>query len=1159
MRSSDLVFRGIRHYWRTNLAVVAGVATAVAVLAGALLVGDSVRGSLRDLVLQRLGRTDRIVMSTGFFRDALADELKKDPEFASAYTDIAPLIVMQGLVTEQGSGRRASRVQVYGVDDRFWRFHGADGRSGPADRDAFLNRTLASDIGAAAGATVLVRVERPSAIPIESLHGQKEDAGRTLRLTVRDVLAPSELGDFSIRPQQGAVRAIFVPLKRLQQDLEQRDLANAMLVADRGVPDRGALTALLKKHAALADFGLTLRTLDAQQSVALESGAGFIDTPRASAAEKAAAASGMTTRPVLTYLANALRSGDRQVPYSLVTAIDLSSIAPSAAGQTSAAARPPIVVNDWTARELAVKVGDPLTLDYYLWEEPGRLVTRRAEFKVAAIVPIAGAAADRDLAPAYPGISDADTLGDWNPPFPIDLKRVRPIDEEYWKSYRTTPKAFIPFEAGQKLWRSRYGDRTSIRVLPPAGQTLADARERYATALAASLDPASMGFAVRPVREESLAASRGSTDFGEYFVYFSFFLVASALVLAALFFRLSVEQRAREVGLLRAVGFSTPRIRRLFAAEAFLLAIIGSVLGIAGAIAYGAAMMAGLRTWWSGAVGTTSLTLHVSPVSLLAGAAGAVLAAMACIWWTLRGLARISERSLLTGDIVAASQEPRRSPAGAKAGGVLFALLGGGLIAAAIIKTIDPAGAFFGAGAAILIACLCLLTWRLRSTSRVSWLPPSAFARSASADRRSLVRLRAKRYGETSTKLKERSRGGGWSGGRERWSPMARLGMRNTTERPGRSVLAIAVIASATFILISVDAFRRGAIDAADRHSGTGGYPLMVDLLLPIVHDPNVRDGRDALGLGSIVNVAIEPFRVLPGDDASCLNLYEPTNPRIIGVSQRFIDAGRFSFQDSLATSNEDRANPWLLLTRPLPGDVIPVVADANSLTYVLHKKLGDDIVLAHGASPVRLRLVAALSDSVFQGELLMSDASFVKLFPEQQGYRFLMVDVAPERAAEVGAAIESGAGDLGADAVPTAQRLAEYHAVENTYLSTFQTLGGLGLLVGTIGLAAVLLRNVLERRRELALLRAVGYGRADVFAIILSENAALLGWGLAVGALSALVAIAPAAIERGARLPLTRGGWLLLLAVLAAGLVSSVIATRAALRTPLVAALRSE
>ena len=66
-----LVRRSLSYYWRTNLAVVLGVATAVAVLAGALLVGDSVRGSLRDLVLLRLGRADRIVVSTGFFREAL--------------------------------------------------------------------------------------------------------------------------------------------------------------------------------------------------------------------------------------------------------------------------------------------------------------------------------------------------------------------------------------------------------------------------------------------------------------------------------------------------------------------------------------------------------------------------------------------------------------------------------------------------------------------------------------------------------------------------------------------------------------------------------------------------------------------------------------------------------------------------------------------------------------------------------------------------------------------------------------------------------------------------------------------------------------------------------------------------------------------------------
>jgi hypothetical protein len=391
------------------------------------------------------------------------------------------------------------------------------------------------------------------------------------------------------------------------------------------------------------------------------------------------------------------------------------------------------------------------------------------------------------------------------------------------------------------------------------------------------------------------------------------------------------------------------------------------------------------------------------------------------------------------------------------------------------------------------------------------------------------------------------------------WRQISRVGLRNAADRPGRSVLAIGVIASATFILVAVDGFRRDAAPATDRRSGVGGYPLLVDLLVPLVNDPNGADGLEALGLAARDRVLVQPFRVLPGDDASCLNLYEPRNPRVMGVGRSFIDAGRFAFQTSLASTDAERANPWLLLNRDLGGDTVPVIADANSMTYVLHKQLGDEIVVTRGVRPVRLRLVAALADSIFQSELLMADASFTRLFPEQEGYRFLLIDAPAERVPQVAAAIEAGAADLGADAVETAARLAEFHTVENTYLSTFQTLGGLGLLVGTLGLAAVVLRNVLDRRRELALLSAVGYRRAHIFAIVVAENLLLLGWGLAIGTACALVAIAPAAFERGGRLPTTRAGALLLVAVFVAGLLSSIVATRAALRTRLLAALRSE
>ncbi len=1107
-----LVLRGLTHYWRTNAAVVVGVATAVAVLAGALLVGDSVRASLRALVEARLGRTDAAVLSTGFVREQLAADI-----------GATPLVMVQGFVTGQESGRRVGQVLVYGVDDRFWQFHGLDGgRAG--DREALLSPAVARDLGARAGEAVLVRVQRPSDIPLESVHGRKDDPGRTMRLTVRAVLPPESLGEFSLRPQQGEVRAIFVPLARLQDDLEVPGRVNALLVERRTAEADVApgLEDVVRRAAQLEDLGLRLRTLDAPRAVVLESDAGLLDDRQAAAAAKALDEMPGIATPLFTYLANTIRAGSREVPYSLVTAIDLEAIAP---GITPApGSPPPIVLNEWAARDLGASVGDAVSLEYYLWEEPGRLITRHADFRLAAVVPIA--AGDRDMAPTYPGITDSPTLDEWDPPFPLDLRRVRPVDEEYWKAYRATPKAFIPLGVGQGLWRSRFGALTSIRLVPPAGEPLADVAEAFAADVRGHLDPLATGLAVREVRAEALAASRGATDFGEYFVYFSFFLVVSALLLAALFFKLGVEQRGREVGLLRAVGYKPRTIRRLFLGEGLVLAMAGSVLGLGGAIAYAWLLMIGLRTWWVDAVGTTALSLHVTPLSLAGGAIGGIVAALACTWWTLRGLDAISERSLLSGQIAEGGPEgpplqgvasgfSRKSATRYLTAALVLALLGAALIGGAAIDAVEGTGAFFGAGTALLGACLCLCAYAYRRPPRASLA------------------------------------GHGWR-------PVARLGFRNASYRPGRSVLSMAVIASATFILISVDAFRRDeGGGATDRQSGVGGYSVMVESLLPVLYDPATEEGRRELNLAGLGNVAIEPVRLLPGDDASCLNLYQPTNPRIIGVREPFIAAGRFSFQDSLAATGEERANPWLLLRRAEPDGAIPVIADANSMTYVLHRALGDDVVIENGGRPVRLRLVGALRDSIFQSELVMAETHFRALFPEQEGYRMLLVD-APN-AESTATAIENALGDLGADATLTTARLAEFHRVENTYLSTFQTLGGLGLLLGTVGLAAVLLRNVIERRRELALLGAVGYRPGHFLLMVMAENILLLGGGLVAGALCAVLAIAPAAAERGGRLPLTTGGALLLFGLLVTGLLSSVLATKAVTRTPLLAALRSE
>src|SRR3972149_131374 len=228
-------------------------------------------------------------------------------------------------------------------------------------------------------------------------------------------------------------------------------------------------------------------------------------------------------------------------------------------------------------------------------------------------------------------------------------------------------------------------------------------------------------------------------------------------------------------------------------------------------------------------------------------------------------------------------------------------------------------------------------------------------------------------------------------------------------------------------------------------------------------------------------------------------------------------------------------------------------------MAYVLPLGLGEDFVLPReGETPLRLRLVGMLRDSVFQSELLMGEESFLRHFPEVSGFRYFLVQTKPPDVARAEPPVEERLADSARGATTTASKLASFHRVENTYLSTFQSLGGLGLLLGTFGLAAIVLRNVLERRRELALLRAVGY-RPRAFALmILAENALLLILGLFTGCLSAVVAIGPAIQERG--WSFGSGAALgFLAAVAVAGAVASLVAVLAAWRSPLLASLPAE
>jgi hypothetical protein len=615
--------------------------------------------------------------------------------------------------------------------------------------------------------------------------------------------------------------------------------------------------------------------------------------------------------------------------------------------------------------------------------------------------------------------------------------------------------------------------------------------------LRALIDPQTIGMAIIEPRAQALKQASGSTDFGEYFTYFSFFLVVSALLLTGLFFQLGIGQRLREIGTLRAVGFPAAKIRRLFVAEGFILSIAGVFAGSIGAVAYAAFLLYGLKTWWRGAVGTGLLTLHISADSLASGGIAGVLIALLCVLATLRSLKRSSPRDLLAGSSRGNEENPKRGTRWLRIVAALAVISALAMVGAAFAHSIPDAGAFFGAGILLLIGAIFFEWARLR--------------------------------GQIGTV-----------------TSVVKLGVRNASYRPGRSVLVIALISSAVFLVVALDAFRRPAVAASDPHSGTGGFPFAAESQLPIFWDLNTQAGRDSLNLGAVKKAKFWAFRLRPGEDASCLNLYEPRTPRVLGADRAFLSLSRFSFTEKIAKAG----NPWLLLEADPQDGAIPAIADANSVTYVLHRKVGD----IFDAGGVKVKLVAALDDSIFQSELIISEKNFTRVFPDEQGFRYFLIDGPPSNEAP----LEDALSDYGFDVVSTSERLAAYHRVENTYLSTFQALGGLGLLLGTLGLGAVLLRNVMERRKELALLRAVGYRPDHLRTMVIAENVYLLIAGTLIGAVSAMVAILPAFLQRGGHLP-NPSLALLLLAVPMAGIAASLIAVKLVARAPLLETLRAE
>lgn len=1150
-----LPLRNSAYHWRSNLPLMLGVAVGAAVLAGALIVGDSLRGSLRERSLLRLNGVESAYVGPRLVREQLAEEVGPN---------VLPALILGGSARsepEPGTERQLGRVTVVGLSPEGY-------KAFDLPEGLVLGTSVANHLQLKADGIIDLGLEKASAVPRGSLLGRRslDDTTTTVRLKVGSVLpADHSMNQFTMMPDPNPPLNIFVPLTELQDRLERPGRVNALLATDGNTEE---LNKRLGQSLQLADWGLKLRVTDKEKPYfSVESDQLLIEPRLVRGIQAAADSLQWPNEPTYSYLANAITLGQKPIwnnepgeeseliAYSTVAALDATAkepLGPFLPEGVESLDFDEIVLVDWDEspfhnHDPPLKKGEQITVTFFKPEIESRLDETYEVFRFAGFIPLSGVANDKNLTPPFPGITDKTSISDWDSPFELNNRRIRPRDERYWEEYRATPKAYIHPEAGKRLWGSRFGETTSIRVAPPDGQDLQQSEAELARAILSQLDHRSAGLRFEPTRKNMLLASRGGTDFGVLLLAFSLFLIVSALLLVSLLFRLAIDRRGKEVGLLLATGYSQRQVRRLLMAEALTVAAVGALIGLLGAVGYAELMIWVLTELWPTEDVGQFLRMHLTPGSLIIGFLATMIVAGITIRLSLRGLRKVTPPALLRGE----TREPegayrsRSQSALSRLIPILAAVTGGVLLYKGGDQTNADfrAMSFFGGGALILLAGL----WAGR-------LALNGFTRKP-------------------------LHGHGWLA-------IVRFAFRNSSRNPTRSLLTTTLIALASFLLIAVESFRRHPDrDFFEIDGGSGGFQLIAETEVPLYErfdqgegqgdlldrlsviyqraeaaDPDGPSRRERLLQAEEVlsHLEVLPFQLKGGDDASCLNLYQAQQPRILGVPDRLLERGGFRFAQTAAETEDERANPWQLLVPKRPTDEIPIFVEQNTAMWMLKTGLGGVIETEDGeGETVKLRIVGLLQDSVFQSELLMSDASFRRLYPREEGYRVFLLDVSKGSLEYVAGLLETGLRSNGITVSSTRDRVAAYQQVIGTYLTTFQLLGGFGLLLGILGLGAVILRAVWERTGELALLRAVGYRTRTLESMVLYENLLLLGFGLLVGIVSAVLSVLPN-LALGGSIELPRLA-LLVGSVFVLGLVVTVLATRQVAKTPLVPALRKE
>jgi putative ABC transport system permease protein len=1087
----------LRYYAKDHVLVIIGIALAGAVLTGSLIIGASVRGTLHNTALARIGQAETAIVGQGrFLRSSL------DGRLATALGDgaiVAPILQLRGLSAL--GDYRANVISVCGVTEQFWALAPQTTTIKFSGREVAINTTLAAQLRAKVGDSVVIRVEKPGFLPRDAPLSSTNDTTVAMRLTVNAILEDNNFGRFNLAAVQTPTPTAFVDLAFLQEATDMERIANVLLV--RG-GDQSRVEQALRDEWIPDDALIEVRSLGVSDSPHSEIQQSeiraqriFLDEPLVTALAKNPAAA-----QIVTYFVNELRVGERTTPYSLMAGGAWELLPAAGAPIPANLLDEEIAINSWLADDLQAKIGDTVRVRYYALGPAGGLVENEASFTIKAIIPLTGLAADAQLMPRFPGISEQEDCKNWHPGVPVHLERIRDKDEKYWDDYRGTPKAFINLATGKRLFGNRYGEITALR--------LADSPARVTAMIKAGVTPTDLGIHTLGIRALALQASAAAMDFSGLFLGLGFFTMVAALTLAGMLIMLGVERRRRDMGVLLALGWTARGVGQLIKAECLAVAAIGSGLGVLAGITYAQVVLLALSTTWGAALGSVdansavSLHLFITPLALVMGFIFTYAVAAVVLWWRVRLLHREPVARLLRG------QGTEFTPVRSTTPWSKWVALVTGL--AALVLIIVPhnpptaVGLFFACGALALISGI----------SGCSYFFASRMAHG---------------LGQIS---------------------QVALALANATRARSRTMAVITVLAAACFIIVAVGANRRDPLAGAEKRSaGTGGFQVVMTTAVPLADNLNNTSDRERLGMNNLDGVHFHPLRVGHGDDASCLNLNRSASPRLYGVDPA-IFADRFSFSQTIHPGG------WSLLAHDF-GDAIPAIGDENTTRWSLGLTVGERLKYTdERGNTFDIVLVGTVAHSLLQGGLFISETHFTARFPSQGGHSMWLIDAPATQSSAVIKELSRALADYGATCDTAVNRLAMYLAVERTYLDIFLTLGGLALLLGSIGVGVVVVRNMQERRAELAALSALGFTRRALRRLLVIEHTLLLLLGLCCGAGAGLLAVFPALTSLGTPVP-----WMDLVVALAvialSGFLVLLLATRQIVCGNISDALRKE